>query len=53
MVLCIVPPKFRPIAEILKALEWYRRPSNLVQTYHGKFYSSTERAKLAEHGHFK
>ena len=46
MLLCIIPPYFMPIADILKELERQRRPSDLVQAYHGKFQSSTERAKI-------
>ena len=30
MVLCITPQNFRPIAEILKELEWERRPSKVM-----------------------
>ena len=35
MVLCITPLHIRHIPEILKQLEYYLHPSDLVQNYHG------------------
>ena len=48
MLLCTIPPNFRQIAEILQELERYCRPSDLAQAYHGKFQSSTKRAKIGQ-----
>ena len=48
MLLCIIPPNVRPIAEILTELERKCHPSDLVQAYHGKFHgkSSMDSAKI-------
>ena len=45
--LCIVPPNFRPIAEILKELERQSPPSDLVQAYYGKFQCSKNGLSIA------
>ena len=49
MLLCIIPPIFRLISEILKELERQHRPSDLVKkAYHEKFQSSLEHAKIGQ-----
>ena len=46
MVPCITSPNFRPIAEIIKKLECH--PSDLIQTYHGKFRSYMKHVKIGQ-----
>ena len=49
MVLGIILPAEN---EILKELEQYRRPSDLVLAYSGNFKVPWKAPKLAEHGYF-
>ena len=53
MVVCIILPHFRLIAEILQELEQWRDPSDQVQTYHKeKFKVLWNAQKLAKQTYF-
>ena len=51
LVKCIIPPNFRSQCNVISS-HFLTSVTFLVQAYHGKFQSSGERAKIAEHGHF-
>ena len=53
MVVCIILPHFRLIAEILQELEQWRSPSDQVQAYHKeKFKVLWNAQKLAKQTYF-
>ena len=52
MVLCITPPNFRSIGEILKELEQQHRSSDLLKVYTKNFKVPWNVLQLAQHGHF-